>query len=117
MPDVVIYGLLMVVTSIYAVVLDRYKELLEPDGTWIEVVIGTTICLAFAAWRGREVGGDWRDYETGVWLAFIFGGLPVVVWQVGRMLWRYRNIVRYARRMSHEHAAAQVAEEPGSRKT
>lgn len=92
-----LYITLAAVIGLYAIVLHHLKELLEPDLTWLEVVIGCAICLGFAAWRQRLAGGDWSDYERGVWLAFVVGGGVIITWQVGRFIARQQELKQRGR--------------------
>lgn len=74
-------------TTLYAVLLDEHKEKIEPDWTWAEVVLGTSVCLLTAAVRARaHANPTWRIYEEGVWRAFVVGGLPIIVWRIYRKL-------------------------------
>lgn len=86
--DQTLYLTLAASVGLYAIFLHHAKELLEPDFTWFEVVIGCVICLAFAAWRQRLAGGDWHDYENGVWYAFLVGGGVIIAWQLLRFAQR-----------------------------
>lgn len=92
--DIRIYGTLALVVLLYAVFLQliHHKERLEPDYTWLEVVIGVTMCLAAAAYRGRHVSGGWKEYEGGAWLAFIVGGGVIILWQIGQSVARQREV-------------------------
>jgi hypothetical protein len=94
----VIYILLAVVVMIYAAVLDRlhkrYEEI-TPDYTWIEVVIGTVLCLAAAALYVRTIPAPtWHDYERAVWLAFGVGGIVIITWQVALAIARHQEVRR-----------------------
>jgi len=108
--DFLLYITLAATVGLYAVLLHHFKELLEPDLTWLEVVIGCAICLGFAAWRQRINDGDWREYEHGVWIAFLVGGGVIIAWQVGRFVQRQKELQR--RGISDTTA---MAEERGSR--
>lgn len=93
--DVRLYITLAATVALYAILLHHTKELLEPDLTWLEVVIGCAICLAFAAWRQRLlVETPWQEYERGVWLAFLVGGGVIIFWQVGRFIRRQQELRR-----------------------
>lgn len=104
--DFTLYITLAASVGLYAIALHHFKELLEPDLTWLEVVIGCVICLGFAAWRQRISGGDWQAYESGVWWAFGVGGGVIILWQVGRLVQRQEEL----RRRGRTNATA-VAEE------
>jgi uncharacterized membrane protein len=92
-----IYCYLFAITTLYAVVLARLKHLWEPDLTWLEVVIGVAICLIAPYVDQRQHGPLTSEvYEQRVWLAFIIGGAPIVVWRVGASV---RAWVRIGRRI------------------
>ena len=96
--DVIDFGL-MVVTTAYALWLDQHKEH-EPDWTWVEVMVGTAICLAAARLRTRAGGGgDWRTHERSVVRAFVLGGLPIIAGEVSQTLRRWAERDRYRRMM------------------
>src|SRR5690349_3425891 len=79
-----IYLLLLIATTLYAIVLAQLPQL-EPDLTWLEVVIGVCLCLA-APYVDRITNGPLTSevYEQRVWLAFLIGGFPIIVWQIGK---------------------------------
>ena len=87
-------------TSGYAVLLERLKRRypkIEPDWTWAEVVGGTSIVLAAPAlleWYGLITTA--RQSREAHWLAFLIGGLPVIIWQVWRMSHRHQEIIKVA---------------------
>jgi len=89
---------LMLVTSGYALWLDHHKEH-EPDWTWLEVVVGTAICLTAAGLRSRALGGDWRAHERSVIRAFVLGGLPIVAGEVSQALRGWGERERYRERL------------------
>lgn len=92
-----IYAALFVATSFYAALLAWLKHLWEPDLTWLEVVVGVAICLAAPYADQRQHGPLTSElYEQRVWLAFLIGGLPIVVWRVGASV---RAWVRIGRRI------------------
>lgn len=82
--EFLVYGLLALATSIYAAILERMKSFIEPDLTWLEVAIGISICMAAPMALARIAPGDWTLYEARSWIAFVVGGLPIVVWQFYR---------------------------------
>lgn len=92
-----IYAALFLATSLYAVVLARLKHLWEPDLTWLEVVIGVAMCL-LAPYADQRLHGPLISelYEQRVWLAFLVGGTPIVIWRVGSSI---RAWVRIGRRI------------------
>ena len=96
--DARIYFTLAIVAALYAVLLHYTKDRLEPDFTWLEVVIGCVLCLGFAAWRARlSDDTTWQGYERGVWLAFLIGGGVIVAWQIGRAIWRQEELRKRGR--------------------
>lgn len=85
MTTFVIYCVLFAATTLYAALLARLRHIWEPDLTWLEVVIGVTLCL-LAPYADQRLNGPLMSelYEARVWLAFIVGGLPIVAWQIGQ---------------------------------
>lgn len=74
-----------IITSGYAVLLDRYKHYLEPEGTWLEVVIGNALCLGFADLHRRaRRSATAAQTQHDVWRAFAVGGLPIILWRLYR---------------------------------
>jgi hypothetical protein len=114
-----IYCYLFAATTVYAVLLAQLKHLWEPDLTWLEVVVGVAICLLAPYADQRQHGPLPSElYEQRVWLAFIVGGLPIVIWRVGASV---RAWVRIGRRIfpkehdgnTSDHATS-VASERGA---
>lgn len=98
----VMFALLFLVTTIYAIALDHYagRKRWEPDWTWVEVAIGSAFCLlAATAATYVALGVAGLAIAALFWLAFIIGGLPIVVWQMTRMSSRYRQATAEARRL------------------
>lgn len=97
----VIFALLFLGTTIYAIVLDHAKRRRwEPDWTWLEVTIGSALCLAAGtAATCAVLGADGLIIAGLFWLAFVVGGLPIVIWQLSRMNGRYRDAAAEARRL------------------
>lgn len=79
-------ALLIATTSAYARWLDRHKEL-EPDWTWLEVVLGNVLCLAHAAVCAR-LDPD-TAHEGHTVRAFVLGGIPIIVGEVAQ--WAHRR--------------------------
>jgi hypothetical protein len=79
--DTWVYLPLALLSSAYVVILDRKKAQIEPDYAWLEVVLGTAMCLTAAAIRARLGPDDRATYERAVWLAFAVAGLPIIIWQ------------------------------------
>lgn len=96
--DVRLYLTLAAVVALYAILLHHTKNALEPDFTIVEVIVGCTICLGFAAWRQRITGDPgWQGYERSTWLAFLVGGVIIGIWQIGRAVWRQEELRRRGR--------------------
>lgn len=109
---ILIYTLLLLTTTLYALILDRHKERWEPDWTWAEVAIGILLCLTAPATTARLTPGHtWASYETHVIAAFIVGGTPIILWRLHRTLWMREQALHYARR--HHHGTAPLAQERG----
>jgi hypothetical protein len=98
------YGGLAATTTLYAILLQRYKRLIEPDLTIAEIIIGTLICLTAARIRARHGDGSGSDYERAVRMAFVWGGLPIVGWQIWEMRERYRAALADALEGLKRHA-------------
>ncbi len=82
----------LLLVSGYAALLDRYKHRWEPEWTWVEVVVGNSLCLAAAALRTRtRRSRSWRGYEHDVARSFAIGGLPIIAWRVLRTVTMHRR--------------------------
>lgn len=78
-----IYFGLFLTTSVYAALLAKFRHLWEPHLTWLEVVIGTALCLTAPYLAARyDVVLTWANYEALVWAAFAIGGAPILIWQL-----------------------------------
>lgn len=114
-----IYSYLFIATTVYAVLLAWVKHYLEPDLTWLEVMVGVAICLAAPFADARLNGPQTSElYEERVWLAFVVGGFPIVAWQLGKSI-KARLQAERRIRGAHgitRHAADRpqtLADEPG----
>lgn len=113
------YLLLVLGTTLYAILLERFKHLWEPDLTWLEVAIGTALCLLVPFGLARSAPADWATYELRTWSAFVVGGLPIVAWQLFRMIRSRLQTMQEAHRLlaeehqRHANAPAAVAEQRG----
>jgi hypothetical protein len=96
-----IYSYLFAATALYAVVLARYGWVLNPDWTWLQVVAGTVLCL-LAPYLDQRYNGPLTSelYEHRVWMAFLVGGFPIVVWQISQSA---RAHLRVERRILRKH--------------
>lgn len=93
-----IYAYLLAVTTLYAVLLSLFRHIWEPDLTWLEVVIGTALCLLAPSLDQRLNGPLTSEiYEQRVWLAFVIGGAPIVIWQLGQSVWARLRVERRIR--------------------
>ena len=111
-----VYTALFVTTAAYAFLLSRFKYLIEPDLTWLEVVIGVALCLAAPAIVARWANvPTWQAYEVLTWRAFLVGGAPIVLWQLGRMTRARRLLERRIRERDGKSDATTLAEERGVR--
>lgn len=100
--DIAIYGGLALTTSVYAIVLERYKKQIEPDWTWAEVVLGTMLCLSAAELRiHRQELPTAIEYRRAVWMCFVIGGAPIVLWQFWQMSQRYHRVIKEWKRESN----------------
>lgn len=95
MTSLQIYCGLFAVTTLYAWLLSRIPQL-EPDLTFVEVIIGVAICLYAAhfdlLWNGPYTS---ETYETQIWLAFKVGGAPIVIWQVWKLGRAWKRILEH----------------------
>src|SRR5512138_186127 len=82
-----IYSYLFAVATIYAALLAAFKHYWEPDLTWLEVIVGVGLCL-LAPYLDQRWNGPLTSelYEQRVWVAFVVGGFPVVVWQLAKSI-------------------------------
>lgn len=104
MNDLIIYPALFIVCTLYAVLLDRLERKeakpgallkLNPDGVILEVIGGVILCMIAAGIRARYGNvSTWQDYESGMYWSFFVGGLPIGIWQVGRMYTRLVDTTR-----------------------
>ena len=70
--------------GLYACVLNRQKvhDWYHPEWEWLVVVVGVVWVLG-ALFLLTHVGlFPWRSYWL-VWIAFIAGGAPIIIWQLG----------------------------------
>lgn len=105
-----IYLILFLVTTVYAVALALFKHLWEPDLTVLEVAIGVTFCLA-APYLDMRLNGPYTAelYQWRIWQAFIVGGIPIAIWQIGQSVRAWRRIwKRIWRRESHGESSAEA---------
>lgn len=110
--ELIIYTLLAVLASVYAYILDRVRTRIEPDLTWLEVAIGCALCLLAPTILARLTPNvTWSDYEQWTWLAFVVGGLPIVVWQFDktrRNIAAIRDAVK--KELTNANTTAEMAE-------
>lgn len=111
-----IYMLLFLATTGYAALLAWKKHIWEPDFTWLEVIIGVVLVLA-APYADRLLNGPYTAeiYESRVWLAFLVGGAPIIVWSIARTVRAWRRISKRIWRRDGESSAEALAGERGGR--
>lgn len=85
MTTILIAAALVLVKSLYAFVLSR-KPLakLQPDGTWVLVLIGVGLCILAAGIDRRLTNPSVAVFERRVWFFLLVGGVPIAVWQIAR---------------------------------
>lgn len=93
--DIAIDAALVTSCCAYAAWLEEHKKL-EPDWTWVEVGIGTVLCLTAAHLHSRQHGGDWQSGERRVWHAFSIGAPPIIIGELRQWLKRREERHRYA---------------------
>jgi len=99
MTTTIIYVGLFLATCAYAWLLAHFRHLWEPHLTWLEIVIGTTLCLLapYLAARLDRAPLTWADYEALVWAAFAVGGAPILIWQLIQSITAWRHVERRIR--------------------
>jgi amino acid transporter len=112
-----IYCYLLAVTTLYAALLASFKHLWEPDLTWLEVVIGVAICL-LAPYFDNQLNGPLTSegYEQRVWMAFVIGGLPIVVWRVGASIRAWGRIGRHTFLRKYDNTTDRATSVAGERR-
>ena len=114
-----IFIYLIVIKTVYAYVLSRRPlRWLEPDYTWMLVLLGVAICIVAAAVDRRLNGPLSADvYEVRIWLALLWRGVPIAVWQIGKSAraWAriFRRIFEGTPHGNQTEGAAGMAEECG----
>lgn len=104
-----IYCALFAVTTLYALLLSRIPQI-EPDLTFVEVMIGVAICL-YAAYFDRVWNGPMTSeaYEAQVWLAFKVGGAPIIVWQLYKLIRAWRRLLNRIQSRIYGNSTDQAA--------
>lgn len=108
MTTITIYVGLFLTTCAYAALLAKYRHLWEPHLTWLEVVIGTALCLLAPYLAARTAVLTWAEYEALVWAAFAVGGAPILIWQLAQSIRAWRRIERRIR-SRHDNQADRTA--------
>lgn len=85
---------LIAATNGYATWLAEHKQL-EPDWTWAEVALGTSICLLHSAVGGALHGGDWKAQQGRVLRSFGMGCVAIVLGEVRQYRRRQAERQRY----------------------
>lgn len=113
-----IYTALFVATTLYAALLAWLKHLWEPDWTWLEVVIGVAIVLAAPALDQRNNGPLTSElYEQRVWMAFLVGGIPIVIWRVGTSVRAWGQIGQHTFLREHGNTTDPATSVAGERRS
>ena len=89
-----IYLSLFIGSAVYAALLALFKHYWEPNLTWLEVILGVVLCLLAPYLAQRIEPVDVLGYEHRVWLAFVVGGTPIVIWQLGRSVSAWLRVER-----------------------
>jgi amino acid transporter len=92
------YIVLFLATTVYAWVLERHPNW-TPDFTWFQVVAGTTMVLTVPTILALILPPmtGWQMLKL-VYLAFVAGGMPIVIWQVALIIKRKDEIIENERR-------------------
>jgi hypothetical protein len=85
------------ITAFYALFLDKYKSRWEPHGTWIEVAVGTLVCLLFT-WLRLQPVTTRREAIRQTTRSFVVGGWPIIIWRLYRSLTMILSAYRQDRR-------------------
>jgi len=85
---------LVAATNEYAAWLAEHKQL-EPDWTWLEVTLGTALCLLHSTALGGLRGGDWKAQQWRVVRSFGIGAVPVIVGEIRQYRLRKEERRRY----------------------
>jgi hypothetical protein len=106
--------MLAATTTAYSALLESidHKETVEPDLTWLEVVIGNALVIFAAMLRIRlqaESGTvpTWQDYERAVQRAMLVGGGPVIAWQLWQTFRRQEVHIDYLQEQVYGEAMAE----------
>lgn len=87
---------LFLVKSLYAYVLSRPRfAKLQPDGTWVLVVIGVGLCILAAGIDRRLTHPPVEVFEQRVWLFLGVGGIPIALWQLCRSITALHQWMQY----------------------
>jgi predicted tellurium resistance membrane protein TerC len=109
-----VYLTLFLLTTLYAVLLEWLNRRLKLDLAWLEVIIGVSLVLLAAGIQARTAPpADWRAYERMVVWAFVWGGAPIVLWQVGRLLRNVEEVLEYDTGRRDADRAKTLAEDRG----
>lgn len=120
MTTISIAVVLVLVKSLYAVLLSHKRlRRLQPDGTWVLVLIGVGLCILAAGIDRRLTEPSVAVFERRVWLFLLIGGIPIAVWQIGRTaralnLWFERAIGRMVYGYTPENPGA-LADQSGTK--
>jgi hypothetical protein len=99
MTTLAIYSYLFAGATLYAALLARFRHLWEPHLTWLEVALGTALVLLAPYLDARYNGPLTSEvYEQRVWLAFLVGGAPIIVWQLAQSVSAWRRAEQGIRR-------------------
>ena len=109
--DILLGLVLILLSTLYAIVLQRHERAIEPDLTAVEVVIGVALTLAFV-WFNLVIQPDQSSHAV-FWRtvgAFITSGTPIIVWQIWQAFHRRTEVIQYLkRRTTHGERTARVA--------
>jgi hypothetical protein len=105
----VVYGNLYLSVLMVQALQEAYKEQLEPDNTWISIVLGTILNVSAAGVRTRLLPPDQHTinrYEKEVTFAFCLTGFGLVIpWQIARAVWWRFGALRYREQRNRKREA------------
>lgn len=117
-----VFFILFLTTTVYAILLQRTRGAgIEPAYTWLEVVIGSFLCLLASGVIIRtNTLAAWESYQI-VCASFVVGGTPIIAWQIGLDIRRRQREVQtiqrlHALRTGREHYGTAPTPSPAARR-
>ncbi len=87
------------VKSVYSFVLSRPSlRKLQPDGTFLMVLVGVGLCIAAADIDRKRTNPSIEEYARRIKLFLLIGGIPVGVWQASQSVRAFKFMLERAQR-------------------